>query len=579
MGSEFSVVGRHFVLDGAPFQVRSGEMHYPRVPREYWRARLQLAKSMGLNTICTYVFWNLHESKPGKWNFEGDLDLGHFIECCAEMDLKVIIRPGPYICTELDFGGFPAWLLKDRSVGVRNNEPQFMSHVRTYLNRVGEIVSPFLLSKGGPVIMAQVENEYGSFGNDKEYLRELRQMMLDAGFECQHFTSDGVLPSQIEGGTLPEIPAVLNFAKDPETRFALLDEMRPPGPHMIGEYWCGWFDHWGKAHHRVPFSQNVADIDWCMKTGASFNFYMFHGGTNFGFLQGANDEDGNFDTDTTSYDYDAPVDECGRPTEKFNALRELIQSYLNSPLPETEFPPSPKAIPEFEVRHVGSLLGELSEAISSDSALTFEELDQAHGFVLCETTILESGEGELDLPVRDRVQVIVNQKHIATLDRRKGESRVRLELAEGDQLWLLVESLARVNFGLGVPHERKGLDGEVLWLGAPLLNWNHYRFPLESPSFAPELPIGPQWYRGTFSVEEQLDSFLDLRKFSKGFVWVNGKNLGRFWRIGPQQTLYLPGVWLKSGENEIVVLDEGAVMASAGIVGLAEPILDELPES
>lgn len=573
----FTVQGEHFMLDGKQFVIRSGEMHYPRIPHQYWRSRLKMARAMGLNTICTYVFWNLHEPKPGQWNFSGDLDLGRFIEIAGEEGLKVIVRPGPYICTELDFGGFPAWLLKDRSMTVRTKDPKFLSYTEAYMKQIGRIVQPLTISKGGPVIMAQVENEYGSYGSDHEYMGAIRDIMKRSGFDCQYFTSDGPGQGMLNGGTLPDIPSVINFGGGAPGAFEEFAKFRKGVPRMIGEFWAGWFDHWGKGHHTSSIAGNLKDLQWCLDNDVSFNLYMFHGGTNFGFMQGANGGSNDYNVDTTSYDYDSALNESGRITPKFLAFREAILGHTKESVPAIPDMPPTIAIPPIELMRGEPLLGFSATGNVSDHPKTFEDLDQAHGMMLYSKTIDQGGKLTIDR-LMDYAIVYIDGVRIGTLDRRRQENTI--ELPKGGKLDILVEALSRVNFGHAIPTERKGIDGKVTLNGRELLGWAHQGFPLESLSAYEAMSMipprrGPFRYFAKFDVAKPGDTFLDMRNFTKGFVWVNGRNLGRFWRIGPQQTLYLPGVWLKEGTNEIVVLDEADDVEKRTIEGLPYPILNE----
>ncbi|RYG40916.1 beta-galactosidase, partial [bacterium] len=329
----FEVSGSEFRLDGKRFVIHSGEMHYPRVPRPYWRDRMKKMKAMGLNTLCTYVFWNLHEAKEGKFDFTGDLDLAAYLKMAQEEGLMVILRPGPYICTELDFGGYPAWLLKNRETRVRSLDPTFKNAAGRYLDRVGTLARPFLRKNGGPIIMAQVENEYGSYGADHEYMTWCRDRMKWAGFDCQLMTSDGPGEGNLKGGMVDGAVATVNFGGGAPGAFDALQKLRPGSPRMIGEYWFGWFDHVGKRHHTTAVEPHLEDLRWCLKNRVSFNLYMFHGGSNFGFMPGANGSGETYDLDSQSYDYDAPLDESGRPTAKFFAVRKLIEEETRMALP------------------------------------------------------------------------------------------------------------------------------------------------------------------------------------------------------------------------------------------------------
>lgn len=577
----FTVSGDQFLLNGKPFVVRSGEMHYPRVPQAYWRTRFKQAKAMGLNTICTYVFWNLHEDKPGKFNFKNNLDLSRYIKTAQEEGLYVIVRPGPYVCTELDFGGFPAWLLKDRSMKVRSNDDKFLTYVDRYFAEVGKAVKPHLLKNGGNVIMAQVENEYGSYGSDHVYMSKVKGLMEKNGFDCLLFTSDGPGQGMLNGGTLPGITPTINFGGGAPKAFEELAKFRAGTPRMIGEYWCGWFDHWGKGHHKTNIENHVSDIKWCLENNVSFNLYMFHGGTNWGFMQGSNGGASEYNVDTTSYDYDSPVDESGRLTPKYWAFRNAIKAGVKETLPEPPSDTNPITIKPFKLTKSASLLDNLPKPMVSRDAQTFEDLGQNYGLVLYRTTVQKKGEKQsLKLEnLRDYATVFVNGTRVGELDRRLQQETLDVAFPEGTStLDILVESKSRVNFGGLLPTERKGLTGKVTLGDTELKGWEHFLLPLSSSKsikFVEGQRSTPAFYKGTFEVEVTGDTFLDMRGWNKGFVWVNGINLGRFWKIGPQQTLFLPGVWLKKGKNEVVVYDNG-YSPRRTLQGLASPILDQV---
>lgn len=570
-----------FELDGKPFVIHSGEMHYPRVPRAYWRDRFRKAKALGLNTICTYVFWNQHERTPGKFDFTGNRDLAEYLKIAKEEGLFIILRPGPYICTELDFGGFPAWLLKDRTMKVRENDPKFLKYVDRYFAAVAKVARPYLLENGGPIILTQVENEYGSYGKDHVYMAAVRDLLRKNGFSGELFTSDGPGTDYLKGGTLPDLTAVINFGGGAESSFGDLAKLRPNSPRMIGEYWCGWFDHWGDRHYKTGIPGHVRDIKWCLDNGVSFNLYMFHGGTNFEFMQGSNGGANDFGVDTTSYDYDSPLDESGRVTAKYTAFRELLQSASPTPLPEIPKTPDPIAIPPIKFERSEPLFNHLPTPVMSQHPQTFEDLDQAYGMMLYRSVLPTKGKASLQLDTfGDHVTVFVDGRRQGTIERRLQQHNLDIEvLRAGATLDILVESLSRVNFGHRIPYERKGIEGDVKLNGRPLLGWSHFRLPLEStPKSVKDTRggYGPRWYAASFNLAKTGDTFLDLGNWNKGFVWVNGHNLGRFWSIGPQRTLYMPGPWLRKGRNEIVVVDDGPGVGTPVIEGLTEPILDNV---
>ena len=553
----------HFMLDGKPFRIISGEMHYARVPREYWRARLKMAKAMGLNTITTYVFWNAHEATPGHYDFSGQNDVAEFIREAQQEGLYVILRPGPYVCSEWEFGGFPAWLLKDPDTKVRSTDPKFMQPAQRWLHRLGQELAPLQLTHGGNIIAVQVENEYGSFGkDDSPYLQQIRQGLLDSGFDTSLlFTSD----SAQQPGSLPGLLKVINFGVGhAREKFAKLHTWQSTGPYMAGEYWVGWFDHWGAPHHVADPKKVASELTWMLQQGYSVNFYMFHGGTSFGWMNGANWDDDNYQPDVTSYDYDSPLDESGRPTPKYNAMRQVIAKETGATLPPVPATPSTQAIDGIKLDEAVSLWDVLPTPTASHELKTMEALDQAYGDILYRKRMVTDASGELRIDgLHDYALVYVNGKRVGTLDRRLKQDHLSLKLAKGDTLDLLVQNDGRINFGEKLLAERKGILGSVSLQGRALQDWQIYSLPFTGNS-ALNYNRGPCrhapcFYRGTFNApvsgSAAADTFLDTAGLGKGFVWLNGHPLGRVWSIGPQRTLYVPGVWLKPSGNQLVVMD------------------------
>ena len=581
----FAVDGRQFVRDGKPHVIRSGEIHYPRVPREYWRDRLRKARAMGLNTVQTYVFWNLHEQVPGKFDFSGNLDVAAFVRIAQEEGLDVIVRPGPYVCTELDFGGFPPWLLRTPGLRVRSLDPRFLRASAAYIKRVAEELAPLQVNRGGPIVMVQVENEYGSFGRDRDYMQAIRAQYVAAGFDVPLFTSDGAGPRYFEGGPLPDLTAVVNFGggrQDAIEAFDALAAFRPQGPRMVGEYWAGWFDHWGEPHHTTDGASEADALDWMLANGISFNIYMWHGGTNFGWMPGANySRTQPYQPDTTSYDYDAALDEAGRPTKKYLAMREAIAKHLpaGERLPEVPRSAPTIIIPEFELIESQSLLDALPVLSTPKTDLfvrSMEELEQNYGFVLYRRTMPVPAKGTLQVDeVRDFATVLVDGNVVGTLDRRVAKHAMDVDLHVGATLDLLVENMGRINFGSALVQERKGISNSVAIGDNELTGWTMYPLPLDDLSrlqFAQgAIAAGrPAFWRGGFELKAPGDTFLDVSGLGKGHVWVNGHHLGRYWNIGPQQSLYLPGVWLRRGHNEVVVLEVQDI-GKRRLRGISEP--------
>lgn len=552
----FEAGNGQFLLDGKPFQVISGEMHYARVPRAYWRARLKMAKAMGLNTISTYVFWNLHEPHPGEYDFSGENDVAEFVREAQQEGLYVMLRPGPYICSEWEFGGFPSWLLKDHSMLVRSADPKFIAASRSWLLRLGQELAPLQIGNGGPIIMVQIENEYGRFGDDRTYMEQLHRIFLDAGFtKSLLFTADG--PAH----ALPNVPTTVNFAPgQAKAAFAEFKRLRPQGPFFAGEYWDGWFDHWAGPHAHTDARQQAADLDWVLRQGYSINLYMFNGGTSFGWMNGAGSNGHNYVPVETSYDWDVPLDESGRPTPKYFLFRDTIASATGITPPPVPKVPSPIAIPWFSLASSTPLWDNLPAPVHSDQPLTMEDLDQSYGYILYRTTLTGPVQGDLVLDeLHDYAKIYLDGKLIGTLDRRIRPTPLPLNVtADKARLDILVENTGRINYGKALQTDRKGITRQVTLAGKPVTGWDIYPLPMLAPqklSYTNTACYGPCFYRATFQVTDPGDTFLDTSSLVKGEVWLNGRPLGRMWDIGPQATLYIPGPWLKQGENEIVVFD------------------------
>jgi len=456
----FTVVDGQFSLDGKPFQILSGEMHYPRIPREYWRDRFRMAKAMGLNTVTTYVFWNVHEPESGKYDFSGNNDVAEFIREAQQEGLYVVLRPGPYICAEWEFGGYPAWLLKDHSMVIRSGDPLYTAAVDRWIGRLGRELAPLQIGNGGPILLVQVENEYGSFGEDHVYMEHLRQSLLDSGFTAsQLYTADG--PEVLKKGSLPELPAAINFgasdAHAAEESFLTLKQFRPEGPFFNSEFWAGWFDHWGGPHAYTDTAKQSANLRWMLSQGYSVSLYMFHGGTSFGWMNGANSDGKDYEPDVTSYDYDAALDESGRPTSKYFDFREILRHASGKTPPPVPATAPAISVPEFKLTEAVSLWDTLPAPIHSEEPLSMEDLDQAYGYILYRTKLVGPVQGELALDeLHDYAQVFLNRKLAGTLDRRLGQNRLLLDLKEpAAELDILVENTGRINFTIALRGERK----------------------------------------------------------------------------------------------------------------------------
>ncbi len=576
---------RQFLWNGAPFQIISGEMHYARIPREDWRDRLEKARALGLNTISTYVFWNLHEPTPGRYDFAGQKDVAAYIRLAGEVGLHVILRPGPYVCAEWELGGYPAWLFATPDIVLRSTDPAFTGPAARWLDRLGRELSPLLASRGGPIMAVQVENEYGSFGHDKAYMAWQRDALRHAGFDdVLLYTADG--GAQLPNGTLPDLPAVVNFGTGgAEDSFARLEAFRPDGPLMNGEYWAGWFDQWGGPHHTTNAARQARELAWMLERGYSVNLYMFHGGTTFGFMNGANIDRGQYHPQTTSYDYDAALDESGRPTDKYFLFRDVIAAHAGATSPPVPDSPAPITIPAFRLDQAWPLWNTLGTPTHVERPRSMETFGESYGYILYRTRIRGPVHGDLVVnDVRDYAQVYLDGALAGTLDRRLDQNTLPVEVgSSGARLDILVENTGRVNFAKPLRDERKGITRSVTLGGSELTGWDVLTLPMDSMPARPtggasEDTPGPGFYRGTFRLEKTGDTFLDMRAWGKGTVWINGHQLGRFWDIGPQYTLYVPGPWLREGENEVVVFDL-VPATTRQLTGLPAPVLGDHPRS
>ena len=587
----FGVGEKTFLLNGKPFIVKAAEVHYPRIPRPYWEQRIKMCKALGMNTLCLYVFWNIHEQEQGKVDFTGNNDVAEFIRLAQKNDMYVIVRPGPYVCAEWEMGGLPWWLLKKKDIRLREQDPFFMESYRSFVQKLAEQISDLTIDKGGPIIMVQVENEYGSYGEDKPYVAAIRDIIRDAGFDkvtlfqcdwSSNFTKNG----------LDDLVWTMNFGTGAniENEFKPLKELRPDAPLMCSEFWSGWFDKWGGRHETRGSKEMVAGLKEMLDKGISFSLYMTHGGTSWGHWAGANSP--GFSPDVTSYDYDAPINEAGQVTPKYMELREMLAQYSDKKLPSIpkEYPVI--TIPEVTFTEVAPLFDNLPEPKNFTDIQTMETLNQGWGSILYRTTtpavpaqsVLMITDGH------DYVQVFINGNFIGALDRRNHEKTLLLPpLKEGDRLDILVEAMGRINFGRAIK-DFKGITDKVelgyamsngSLVTINLKNWQIYNLPdsYEAQKNMKYVPLNGQkvrgCYRATFNLKKTGDTFINMETWGKGQVYVNGHAIGRFWKIGPQQTLYMPGCWLKKGENEIIVLDVAGPQETV-VEGLDKPIIDKL---
>lgn len=586
----FEIGDRAFLLNGEPFVIKAAELHYPRIPKPYWEQRIKMCKAMGMNTICLYIFWNYHEAEEGKFDFSGQKDIAAFCRLAQENGMYIIVRPGPYVCAEWEMGGLPWWLLKKKDIKLREHDPYFMERVQLFMDEIGKQLADLQISRGGNIIMMQVENEYGSYGVNKPYVAAIRDMVRKAGFtDVPLFQCDW--NSNFENNALDDLLWTMNFGTgaNVDDQFKRLKELRPNTPLMCSEYWSGWFDHWGAKHETRSADDLVNGLKEMLDKNISFSLYMTHGGTSFGHWGGANFP--NFSPTCTSYDYDAPINESGKPTQKFYAVRDLLARYLpeSETLPEIPDTIPVISIPTIAMTEIAPVFDNLPQSKQSDDIRPMEMYDQGWGSILYRTTLPETCDESQSLlitEVHDWAQVYLNGKKLATLSRLKGEGIVKLPpVKKGDQLDILVEAMGRMNFGKGI-YDPKGITEKVelqrenVKEVQRLQNWQVYNLPIDY-NYVSNLNYRkgndaqgmPAYYRATFTIAEVGDTFLSMLNWSKGMVWVNGHALGRYWEIGPQQTLYLPGCWLKEGENEIIILDmAGPVKPETE--GLRQPILD-----
>ena len=595
--TQFEVGKNTFLLNGQPFVVKAAELHYPRIPKPYWEHRIQMCKALGMNTICLYVFWNAHEPQPGQFDFSGQNDLAAFCRLCQENGMYVILRPGPYVCAEWEMGGLPWWLLKKKDVRLREEDPYFLERVNLFEEAVAGQVAGLTVQNGGPIIMVQVENEYGSYGESKSYVSKVRDIVRrHFGHEITLFQCDWSSNFTLNG--LDDLVWTMNFGTGAniDQQFARLKQLRPDSPLMCSEFWSGWFDKWGANHETRPAADMIAGIDEMLSKGISFSLYMTHGGTNWGHWAGANSP--GFAPDVTSYDYDAPINEAGQTTPKYWELRKTLSKYTQGKrLPKVPSAIPTIAIPAFQFTEVAPLFSNLPQPKQDEQIRTMEAYDQGFGSILYRTKL-----PRLDQPAvlhvneaHDYAQVFVDGKYMGKLDRRNGEKQLTLPACPaGGTLDILVEAMGRINFGRAIK-DFKGItdrvelmidiDGrsfvsnlkqwEVFNLEDRYENYQQMKFQPIAEAKATTGERLPGCYRATFQVKKPGDTFLNFETWGKGLVYVNGHGMGRIWEIGPQQTLYVPGCWLKAGENEVLVFDIVGPRETR-CEGLREPLLDQL---
>lgn len=580
---DFRIGDEDFELDGRPFRILSGALHYFRVHPDLWRDRIRKARQMGLNTIETYVAWNAHAPSENEFDLTGRLDLGRFLDEVAAEGMYAIVRPGPYICAEWDNGGLPAWLFQSGTVGVRRNEPQFISAIERYMRQLAPVLAPRQIDRGGPIILVQVENEYGAYGSDPEYLHRLVDIYRSVDLTVPYTTVDQPTPEMLENGSIPGLHKTASFGSRSIERLATLREHQPTGPLMCSEYWDGWFDHWGAHHHTTDAADSARDLDALLATGASVNLYMFHGGTNFGFTNGANDK-GVYQSLVTSYDYDAPLDESGAPTAKYWAFRDVLSKYTElqgGDLPAAREPaPVPVATMD-RALPLANVLDRLGTWSRHPEVPTMDALGSFTGFAMYRAEIDVAGTAVVEVDeVRDRALVFLDHTPIGVLARDHHDRALALPADARGALEILVEDQGRVNYGPRIG-EPKGLIGEVRLGGEPLRRWEVLTFDLASiepvraalgdAASAASALAGPVFARAHFELDAPADLFLDTSRWGKGVAWLNGFPLGRYWSRGPQHTLFIPAPAARAGRNELIVFELQAM--TADVTFLPEPDL------
>ena len=605
-GGTFTTGDKTFLLNGKPFVVKAAELHYPRIPRAYWEHRIKMCKALGMNTVCLYVFWNIHEQEEGKFDFTGNNDVAAFCRLAQKNGMYVIVRPGPYVCAEWEMGGLPWWLLKKKDIRLREQDPYFMQRVEIFEKEVGKQLAPLTIQNGGPIIMVQVENEYGSYGKDKPYVSAIRDIVRKSGFDkVSLFQCDW--SSNFLNNGLDDLTWTMNFGTGAniDQQFKRLGEVRPNAPKMCSEFWSGWFDKWGARHETRPAKDMVEGMDEMLSKGISFSLYMTHGGTSFGHWAGANSP--GFQPDVTSYDYDAPINEYGHTTPKYFELREMMAKHNDGKkLPAVPKAPMPLvSVPTFKFTEYKPLIYGYTKKMVEQAPKTFEEYDMGWGTMAYVVSLPANDKpSTLTGEFNDFAQVYLNNKYIGKIDRVKNEKSLDLPaMPDSGKLTIVVEGMGRINFGRAIK-DYKGIVGNVTITsqspyGEITLKptaWTQLAIPddyqnavkaLSGNSMAdaelkeavakahPDavIKIDPWgeskagYYRGYFNLKKVGDTFINMEAFGKGQVYVNGHALGRVWQIGPQQTLYLPGCWLKKGKNEVIVLDVVGPKGEAGKPG------------
>lgn len=591
---KFEIKGGNFVYDGKPIQIHSGEMHYSRVPAPYWHHRLKMMKAMGLNAVATYVFWNFHETAPGKWDWTTDNhNLKGFLKAASDEGMMVILRPGPYACGEWEFGGYPWWLQKVKGMEIRTYNKPFLDSCRVYINQLAAQVKDFQVTKGGPIVMVQAENEFGSYVDQRKdipleahrkYSAAIRQMLLDGGFSIPMFTSDGSW--LFKGGTIEGALPTANGEDNVDNLKKTVNQYNGGvGPYMVAEFYPGWLDHWNEPFQKVSADRVAKQTKKYLDAGVSFNFYMAHGGTNFGFTSGANYTNArNIQPDITSYDYDAPISEAGWVTPKFDAVRSVIKQSVKYDVPAVPHR-IPVITPIIKLQNTVGLFDiiESENPVESDTLLTFEDMNQGNGYMLYRRRFNQPISGMMHVPgIADFATVYVNGEKVGELNRLTGKDSLQVSVPFNSTLDMLVENLGRINYGARINSNLKGITEPITINDNEITgNWQIYgvamdKMPVMPKMRSPYVKGQPTLYFGTFELDKVGDTFLDMEKWGKGIVFVNGVNLGRYWKVGPQQTLYLPGCYLHKGQNTVVVFEQLNDEKKTELVGVDTPVLDRL---
>ncbi|MDP4187600.1 MAG: beta-galactosidase [Bacteroidota bacterium] len=590
----FEIKNNKFYYDNQPILIHSGEMHYARVPEPYWRQRFKMMKAMGLNAVATYVFWNYHNTAPGVWDFTTEnRNLAKFIETAGEEGLFVILRPGPYVCAEWEYGGYPWWLLNNKKLVVRTKNQPFLDSCKVYINQLAGQVKNLQVTHGGPIIMVQVENEFGSYvaqrkdislETHRQYYHTIKQFLTDAGFDVPFYTSDGSW--LFNYGAIPGVLPTANGEGNIDTLKRRIDKYYPGGPYMVAEYYPGWLDHWAEPFVHVGTNQVTQQIEKYLKNDISFNFYMVHGGTNFGFTSGANyNNEHNIQPDITSYDYDAPISEAGWATPKYLAIRDLMERYVTYPMPEIPDQIPVIKVPDIRLKKTYDFFDWIKavKPVVDEIPLSFEELGQGYGYVLYTKYFKEPVQGKLKLKgLRDYALVYVNGRKAGELNRLFNNYSLDINIPSNGRLDILVENMGRINYGSEITNNNKGIISPVFIDNLEIRgNWEMFKVPVDKvpafPKHSRSCKKGlPAFYSAVFDLQETGDVFLDMRGWGKGIVFVNGHNLGRYWKAGPQQTLYLPGCWLKEGKNQVLLFEQQNDAIQKVLKSSEQPILDKL---